>query len=164
MQKIDLQNFEKLLNEISDCYDRKHSAPTAIKHWFEALIFHPWVKVEAELRQWLRSKSKFPTIAEIVQPLNEKALEEREIRLTAEKQKEKSEVFAMQRTADGRKIISEINAVLANRNLDYKHWAKNILEKHANGQDVLPHSLKCACEALRVDINSIRKAGGGVAI
>jgi hypothetical protein len=64
--KLDLPAFEKLLSETAECYDRKPPTPAAIKLWFELLEKNPWSQVEAGLRNWLRSKPKFPSPSEFM--------------------------------------------------------------------------------------------------
>jgi hypothetical protein len=158
VKKIDLPNFEKLLIELAECYDRKPPTAAAIGHWFDALLAFSWSQVERELRHWLTTKNKFPTIAEIFLSMNEKNIDEREAKWAAEKKQALTETTTFGKSPEGTKFFAQIKKTLSSVQPDSNTWAYRILDRHADGHDVSYIALKSACEALRIDPRAVTRS------
>lgn len=153
MHATDSQKFAALMTEIAECYDRKPPTPAAMKNWFDALMPFPWIRVESSIREWILTKSKFPTIAEIVQPLNERTIDECESRWNQQKQKERRDVEAFASNEKVVEVISALKGIM--KTTDPKAWARKILDAYANGGEVEYFALKLACEAIHMDFHSL---------
>lgn len=161
MQKTDFDRLSKLLTEVAECYDKKPPTQTAITNWFEALYQFPFDRVYREIKDWIVTKPRFPTISDIYQPLNEQAIDEREALHAEQKAQEKREVEALMqgRNPNAKKMLSEMKALLDHRKPDPKAWAHKILNKWANGEPVDNHiQVKPACDALGINYKALIQA------
>lgn len=157
MQAQDIENLESLLTELAECYDRRPPTAAALKNWYEILRPFRWLQVETEMKNWLATKTKFPAISEIAQILNERSIDEREDRWNNEKALEKSQSAAFAKSEAGKKFLQELKDKVTRDKQAEKDWAIKILDRVANGEAVSYIALKMACEAARVDHESINK-------
>jgi hypothetical protein len=72
MQAIDAPDFEALLQQVAECYDRKPPSEAAAKMWFTTLKDFLYPDVRSTLLHWIKTKSKAPTIAEIITQLRDR--------------------------------------------------------------------------------------------
>lgn len=144
MQRSDADNFDSLLKQVFECFDRKEPSTTAAALWFESLSEFYYEDVQAALRYWLKSKNKAPTIAEITSHLRDRKSVGLERNTVANKTR--FENFAP--TESGRRVLALIRATLNSKNRDPKKWARDLLAMHAAGQPLLPIQLSLATAAI----------------
>lgn len=139
MIKDDAPAFERLMNELAECFDKRHPAEGAMKHWFRSLERFSLPVVQKAVNAWIDSKTKFPAIAEISGHCHAQIT----IEIEQRKQQNNSAYGTWLRngptnikTPAGLLAVSALKQFLvdAPRRLPSKQWAFDILAAHAAGR------------------------------
>ena len=127
MQRVDLDNFQRLMAELYECYSHKPPSAAVLQHWVDALRDHPFATVDNVIRNWIRTKPKLPVIADITKTCADIFSDRVEQRAAADKRAFAQEVpHAV--TPYGEQCIREIRALLAKPKRPSKEWARKIME------------------------------------
>lgn len=166
VNKIDFADIARRLQDLAEAYDRRPLAEGAIKAWWSTLESLQAFDVHCVLDDWLRSVNKFPTPADIYRAANERGIDRREAAAAQMKAQEVQEVKHMGATPQGRRALALIREMLAKKVAspdDPKAWARKILDRYADGEQ-LPHtSFMFACEALHMDPEAVKASRKGAA-
>lgn len=129
MRQIDLDQFQKLMTEVFECYSVRPPSAAALSHWIDALDAHPFSTVERVLRNWLHTQKKSPVIADIVKPCADMLSDSVESRAAADA---RAFVFKPEEwrgpTPFAEQCIAQMWAMLKEPKRPSKEWARKIME------------------------------------
>jgi len=137
VQPTDADAFNTLLADVAEVMGQRPISARASVHFFDALREHPFQRVRGVLRNWMVTRHKLPTVADICRECADLAAADRE-RIAA------AEGKAFSRTPDfhgptevGKRAMREIRALLQDGfRKPGKWWAHEIVQAHEAG---LPH-------------------------
>lgn len=163
MTKTEFHDVGKRLQDIAEAFDRKPPGEGAMRIWWTTLESLQASDVLLTLDDWARSKSKFPTPAEVFTTANERSIDRREERAAQLKAQERREVeqFFRGRTPEGDRALKLVRDMLARKAAekpDHKAWARRILDRYADGEKLPWVSVVFACEALGKDVKAVRQS------
>lgn len=161
MTQFEFQEVGARLRDLADAYDRKPPGEGAMRIWWSTLEHLPASDVLLTLADWARSKSKFPTPAEVYTAANERGIDRREERAAELKAQEKREVeqFFRGKTPEGNRALKLIKDMLAKKAAetpDHRAWARKILDRYVDGDPVAHSALEMACSALHKNLDEVR--------
>jgi len=137
MQATDADAFNALLADVAECMGHRPLSARASLVFFDALREHPFPRVRGVLKNWMVTRHKLPTVADICRECADLASADRE-RIA------KAEGAAFDRQPDyrgpsevGRRAMREIRGLLRDgMRKPGKWWAHEIVQAHERG---LPH-------------------------
>ena len=132
MQRIDLPQFEALMQEVAEVYDHRPYGEGALKHWVQSLSEFPFEKVRHRLLLWRDSKPKLPTISDIVTSLRTALSDDLERRAARDKQV--LSVFPTPVTRIGTAAVGAIRQMLNNPRPPGAWWAYELRDRHRAGK------------------------------
>lgn len=112
MQTNDIEKFIGLIGEVAECFDHRPITEVALKHWFDALSEFNFADIEYQLRLWIKSKPRFPMIADIFSILNEQAIDKRETAWNEKKIQEAAEIKKLGITEQGKTTLEMIRKII----------------------------------------------------
>jgi hypothetical protein len=125
VQKLDINSLAGELNGLAETFERKAVTPKALEVWFDALREFPTDQVLPLLHSWPKIHGKMPVPSEVWKVLNERAVDEREQRLKAEKTQRDHEYQRMGSTETTRRCLKLIYEMLTKPKLTpIEHWRK----------------------------------------
>jgi hypothetical protein len=125
MQKLDAPALAGALNALAETFDRKTIPPKALEMWFDTLREFPTEQVLPLLHSWPKIHGKMPVPSEVWKVLNERAVDEREQRLKAERTQREREYQRMGSTETTRRCLKLIYEMLTTPKITpIEHWRK----------------------------------------
>lgn len=148
MNRPDIPAFERLLAEVAACYNRKEYPEAAVKTWFRELEEFPFGLVSSYMRNWIRTKSKPPTIADIVTPLADRLSSQIEAQTQANN---RATALPTPVTPHGIECMAKIREIMANPRAPGRWWAYEIRDKHRRGEHLNFAQMELAKHACGLD-------------
>jgi hypothetical protein len=125
VQKLDTHSLANALNSLAETFERKAVTPKALEVWFDTLREFPTEQVLPLLHSWPKIHGKMPVPSEVWKVLNERAVDEREQRLKAERTQREREYQRMGSTETTRRCLKMIYEMLTKpKTTPIEHWRK----------------------------------------
>jgi hypothetical protein len=148
MQRDDGADFEALLQQVFECYDRKAPSTAAATMWFDALKEFLYPDVRSALLYWIKSKPKLPTIAEVLVQLRDRKSVGLEKRADTDKRTFAAAGAAVVTEAGERGVETAKDFLGTGKRRDCKQWARDIIAARDAGLNVSSIQVSLAAEAL----------------
>ena len=164
MTKTDMPALTERLNALAETFDRKPLGEKAVITWFQALREFPWPQVSDALDLVARTKTRFPAIADVFNPLSDRAITDREAAAVEDKRRmvhQTARAFSGP-SEEGRAALAMCKQLLAQDKPSPRAWADDILDRFLddrpmpNGNPVSDLQARLACEALGHDYREVK--------
>lgn len=158
MNKIDFGDIVRRISELTDIYAAKPMTDGARKAWWLALESESAHDCHEAISHWLRTGTRMPAPADIFKIANERGIYRRERQAEQEKAAEVQIVRNLGATPRGRQALRDIREMLAEKQREPKDgraWAREIVARFREGEEVADIALRFACEALGVDVAQV---------
>lgn len=152
-----------LLKDLAEAFEKKPPSDAVTRVWWNVLADLDTRDVIAELTGWSRTRTKFPSPAEVHAAASQRGADRRERQNAVEKAREAKEVKQLTATPEGKRAAAELKAALAKlvpqrtgkERVD-RAWARKILDRMADGDAVPDISQRFAFQALAVEGEKVR--------
>lgn len=146
-----------LLKDLAEAFEKKPPSDAVTRVWWNVLADLDTRDVIAELTGWSKTRTKFPSPAEVHAAASQRGADRRERQNAVEKAREAQEVKQLTATPEGKRASAELKAALAKLVPQRdRAWARKILDRMADGEAVPDISQRFAFQALAIEGEKVR--------